>query len=89
MPFPASRKPRRFFAGEIEIEPTPPRLDQWLQQYAAYDLDFADVRGQEMAKRAITIAADGHHHGASPPPCAGRVLVARRVTGLFQQDLRR
>ena len=48
-----------FFAGTIEIEPTPPRLNEWFAQYSAYDLDFADVRGQEMAKRAVTIAAAG------------------------------
>lgn len=51
-----------FFAGNIEIDPTPPRLEDWFEQYAAYDSDFADVRGQEMAKRAITIAAAGGHN---------------------------
>ena len=31
-----------FFAGQIELDPTPPRLDEWFRVYAAYDVDFAD-----------------------------------------------
>ncbi len=51
-----------FLAGELEIEPTPSRLDQLFQELSHYVEDFADVRGQEMAKRAMTIAAAGRHN---------------------------
>lgn len=45
-----------FFAGQLPIEPTPSRLEELFQELGGYDVDFADVRGQEMAKRA-------HHPG--------------------------
>ena len=51
-----------FLAGEIQIEPTPSRLDDLFRESSAYDVDFFDVRGQEMAKRAMTLAASGGHN---------------------------
>src|SRR5262249_7711356 len=75
-----------FFAGNIEIDPTPPRLDEWFQQYAAYDIDFADVRGQEMAKCAITIAAAGGHNLLMVgPPGSGKTMLAKRVPTILPE----
>ena len=52
----------RLLRRQLEIEPTPSRLDELFEAFSTYEEDFADVRGQEMAKRAITIAAAGAHN---------------------------
>jgi magnesium chelatase family protein len=69
-----------FLSGSLDIEPTPSRLDQLFQELSHYEEDFADVRGQEMAKRAVTIAASGGHNLLMVgPPGSGKTMLAKRV----------
>ena len=47
----------------------PSRLDELLRELSSYDADFLDVRGQQMAKRAVTVATAGGgtvvYHGSN------------------------
>ena len=74
-----------FFNGSSLYEPTfiDTRKEFYEQQYS-YDLDFADVKGQEGVKRALEIAAAGSHNilliGS---PGSGKSMMAKRLPGIL------
>ena len=64
---------------EEEDDPAAPPPDS-----PAPAIDFADVHGQLLARRALEIAAAGGHNTLMVgPPGAGKTMMARRVAGIL------
>jgi magnesium chelatase family protein len=69
-----------FLTGRLEIEPSPFSWEKAVRAHGNYDIDYADVKGQEFAKRAVTIAAGGFHHLLLlGPPGSGKTLLSSRL----------
>ena len=76
----------RFLNG-AEGDYTPTRIDtrrEFYEQQYAFDLDFADVRGQESVKRALEVAAAGGHNVIMiGPPGSGKSMMAKRLPSIL------
>ena len=75
----------RFLNGEPGYEPTV--IDtrrEFYEHQCKFDLDFADVRGQENVKRAMEVAAAGGHNMIMVgPPGSGKSMMAKRLPSIL------
>lgn len=69
---------------EMEIIQPRPENDRPLDETTEHQFDFADILGQEQAKRAMEIAAAGGHNiFLVGPPGAGKTMLAQALPGIL------
>ena len=75
----------RFLNGDNGFKPTV--IDtrrEFYERQTGFDLDFADVRGQESVKRAMEVAAAGGHNLIMiGPPGSGKSMMAKRLPSIL------
>ena len=75
----------RFLSQDEPLPEGKPNWERWLEDPEP-DMDLADVRGQENAKRALEVACAGAHNILLVgPPGSGKTLLSRRLPGLLPE----
>ena len=73
-----------FLSGQLPLETTNVDIEELFNISTNYDIDFADVKGQESVKRALTVAAAGGHNIMMiGPPGAGKTMLSQRLATIL------
>ncbi len=73
-----------FLSGQLALETATVDIDELFNIASNYEVDFADVKGQENVKRALTIAAAGGHNIMMiGPPGAGKTMLSQRLATIL------
>lgn len=75
-----------FMTGQLPLDPVVFSWDNARQDFGRYDIDYVDVKGQELAKRAAMVAAAGSHHLLMiGSPGTGKTLLSQRICTILPE----
>jgi magnesium chelatase family protein len=75
-----------FLTGGLVLEPVVFSWQTARDDYGRYDIDYVDVKGQEMGKRAAMVAAAGCHHILMiGSPGTGKTLLSQRLCTILPE----
>jgi magnesium chelatase family protein len=73
-----------FLRGQTAIAPEKADIHAMFNRESDFDMDYAEVCGQEHAKRALEIAAAGGHNLIMVgPPGSGKTMLAKRLPSIL------